>query len=178
MIFMILTLAVAGKVLAQTAKEYPLSKFALVSTIDASKGIELGEDISKAIEAFGQPSKEEKYDFKTDRVMGKLYTFLGNKLYVIDGKLVSYEIGNKLIAIGEKNGSTFKVGETITTTTNLTFHGFPVEIKAKTRVLNNLNYDYTSVVVLAHGTVLVDDHLSLYFDSNKELIYVHIGTDG
>lgn len=64
MIFMMLTLAVASKVMAQTTERYPLSKFALVSTTEASKGIELEENISKAIEAFGQPSKVEDYDFR------------------------------------------------------------------------------------------------------------------
>lgn len=108
--------------------------------------------------------------------MGKLYTFWGNKLYIIDGKLVSYEVVNKSIAIGEKNGSTFKVGEKTTTTNNLTFHGYPVE--TETGVLNDLNYNYASVVFLVYPNVLLDDRCCLYFNSNKELIYVHTGSDG
>lgn len=97
------------------------------------------------------------------------------KLYVLDRELDSYHIVNNSIAIEEKNGSTFKVGEKIKTTSETihTFRNFHVE--KRTGVSQNVKYAYISGVTLTDGEgALLDAIGYLYFNSNKELIHLSI----
>ncbi|AWW29378.1 hypothetical protein DN752_04035 [Echinicola strongylocentroti] len=173
---------------AQTRQYYSSDKLALVSPTDKSKGIKLGEDISKAIQAFGQPTSVEDYPFETLGMMGKLYDFNGNKLYVTEGKLHSYHIFNSSILVGKINGTTFKVGDTIKSTRReikngppggpyhitykdtYTFLDFPI-VKEDGYSRNQHHY-YYGVVFVLHNGIKYEASAHLYFDSNKKLFYI------
>ncbi|AWW29377.1 hypothetical protein DN752_04030 [Echinicola strongylocentroti] len=177
------------------AQEQPyctVDNMALISPINKSKGIKLGEDISKAITAFGQPTSVKDYPFETDGKMGKLYDFRGNKLYVLDGKLDGYEIINSSLLVGKISGITYKVGDTIKSTKEViktgppggpyqttykdthTFFGYSVTAGSSNS--QNQSYSYSIDLVFKHGTVTTDSFASLLFGSNKKLTFISTGS--
>ncbi|AWW29376.1 hypothetical protein DN752_04025 [Echinicola strongylocentroti] len=165
-----------------------MDKLALISPTNKSKGIKLGEDINKALQAFGQPNSVEDYPFETDGEMGKLYIFKGNKLFALHGKLDSYHLFNNSILVGKINGTTFKIGDMIKSTRkeikngppggpyqitvkeSHTFLDFPITAGKDTG--RNITFQYSSILPLINGNIKYDGSVHLYFDSTKKLVYI------
>lgn len=176
---------------AQTSQFYPIEKLALISPTNKSKGILLGEDIQKAIQAFGQPSSVKEFYYEMDEKMAYLYTFMGNKFYVLDGKLDAYEITNSSILVGKINGTTFKVGDKLKSTKKKVLKGPPGPgetfvwketfsfldfiLKAEKGIAYNYGHAYYSSFGLTYKSVVFDGIGALLFDSNKQLFFIVAG---
>ena len=165
---------------AQTVVD--ISSVGLIS--NSNKKILLGENISKAIDAFGQPGAVNDYEFEIEGKRGKEYTFLGNKLYFIEDKLFSYEITNNSISIGFVNNKRFKTGDKIETIPPPTHNGSPtipglametylflsLPVTKKSGTAKGFDYSYYAIYYLKNGNNNLDSRLELYFNSSKTLI--------
>jgi hypothetical protein len=184
-LFIIILLnVISGNSFSQTF--ITVSNVQLISNTDPTKKIALGEHLSKAIDAFGQPSAVEDYELELDALHAKLYTFLGNKLYFVDDSLYSYELTQNTISVGFVNNQKFKIGDQLTTTTKRIQIGpDPMQYRIEETYSlvgepvtkesghgRNIDYAYSATFDFKVGDIYTDQWVVLFFDSNKKLIYV------
>ncbi|MGS2738045.1 hypothetical protein [Sinomicrobium sp. M5D2P17] len=156
---------------------------AYLTKSDSRTKVYLDDDISRATQVFGAPSDTEDYFFEMDNKKGKIYTYNGNKVYIIDNKIVSLDISTNAVLLGIDGDKTFKIGDKIvetksviphgpdrtTTLTDLKFLGKKVESEEGS--IKGFNYAYYQVLYLSN----TDRRLVLYFDSSKALINADLG---
>lgn len=112
-----------------------------------------------------------------------------NKLYVADGRLISYEIMDNSIMVGKINGTVFKVGDKLKSTKKKVLKGPPGpgetyvweeyfsfldfgSVEKQSGISRSQRHDYIAVSPLIKDGIKYDATVQLYFNANKQLFYI------
>ena len=132
------------------------------NTINSSEstinGIDfLGNNVALVIQHLGQPNTIEDYFFEMDDVMSQKYNYNGLLFYIVNSKVVSFEITANNYAFTSNN---IKVGDNISTLQSI----YPLSFATKGTDWLGLPFDD------------IDMFSTIFFNSNNHITKIRLGS--
>lgn len=125
----------------------------------------LGESQTKAEQALGAPSRKGTFFMEIDNATATVYYYGTSQLYFLKGRLVSFELTDGSLLVGQDPRHAFGCG--VPAQQFVAYYG--LRLDGKSGKLNELVYHSSALARLGAGA---DDYLSILFDESGKVVRV------